>query len=85
MQWIKEHPGQTTFIIIAGVVFCALFLISVHVLYALGFTATGVAAGAWSLRTKLEQKMLIDIKESAAAAIQSMIGAVKAGGIFSFL
>jgi hypothetical protein len=44
-QWIKEHPGQTTFIIIAGVVFFAPFLISVPVLYALGFTTTGVVAG----------------------------------------
>jgi hypothetical protein len=34
---------------------------------------------------KLEQRRLINIKGSAAAAIQSMIGAVQAGSIFSFL
>jgi hypothetical protein len=45
-QWIVEHPGQTAFIIIAGTVFFAPFLITVPVLTALGFTASGVAAGA---------------------------------------
>ncbi|KAH8707529.1 hypothetical protein GQ44DRAFT_830966 [Phaeosphaeriaceae sp. PMI808] len=66
-QWIVEHPGQTTFIIIAGAVFFAPFLITVPVLSSLGFATNGVAAG------------------SAAAAIQSMIGPVKAGSIFSLL
>jgi hypothetical protein len=45
-QWITEHPGQTTFIVIAGAVFFAPFLIRVPVLYSLGFTTNGVAAGA---------------------------------------
>ena len=45
VQWVAEHPGQTTFFIISGVVFFAPFLITVPVLRSLGFTASGVAAG----------------------------------------
>ncbi|KAH7085234.1 hypothetical protein BKA63DRAFT_559876 [Paraphoma chrysanthemicola] len=66
-HWIAEHAGQTAFILVAGVVFFAPFLIRVPVLVSLGFAASGVAAG------------------SAAAAIQSMIGPVMAGSIFSLL
>ncbi|KAH9874782.1 hypothetical protein IAQ61_003972 [Plenodomus lingam] len=46
-RWIAEHPGQTVFIICAGTVFFAPFLIRVPVLYSLGFTADGVAAGRY--------------------------------------
>jgi hypothetical protein len=45
-QWIAEHPGQTTFIVVGGAVFFAPFLIRVPVLTALGFTTSGVVAGA---------------------------------------
>lgn len=45
-QWIAEHPGQTAFIVIGGAVFFAPFLITVPVLSSLGFTASGVVAGA---------------------------------------
>jgi hypothetical protein len=44
-QWIVEHPGQTTFIVVAGAVFFAPFLIRVPVLESLGFATNGVAAG----------------------------------------
>jgi hypothetical protein len=44
-QWVVEHPGQTTFIIVAGFVFFAPFLIRVPVLSSLGFATNGVAAG----------------------------------------
>ncbi|KAH7094880.1 hypothetical protein FB567DRAFT_600567 [Paraphoma chrysanthemicola] len=66
-HWIAENPGQTVFIVAAGVVFFAPFLIRVPVLRSLGFAARGVDAG------------------SAAAAIQSIIGPVMAGSIFSLL
>ncbi len=44
-QWIRDHPGQTAFIIAAGIVFFAPDLITAPVLASLGFTAGGVAAG----------------------------------------
>jgi hypothetical protein len=44
-QWIVEHPRQTTFIVVAGAVFFAPFLIRVPVLKSLGFATKGVAAG----------------------------------------
>jgi hypothetical protein len=44
-QWIVENPGQTTFIVVAGAVFFAPFLIRVPVLSSLGFATNGVAAG----------------------------------------
>lgn len=46
-HWIAEHAGQTAFIVVAGVVFFAPFLIRVPVLMSLGFAASGVAAGTW--------------------------------------
>ncbi|KAH7130117.1 hypothetical protein B0J11DRAFT_244371 [Dendryphion nanum] len=66
-QWIAENPGQTIFIIAAGAVFFAPFLMRVPLLKSLGFATHGVAAG------------------SAAAAIQSMIGPLQTGSIFSLL
>jgi hypothetical protein len=44
-QWIVENPGQTTFIVVAGAVFFAPFLIRVPVLSRLGFATNGVVAG----------------------------------------
>lgn len=46
VRWITEHPGQTVFIIVAGIVFFAPFLITVPVLYTLGFRSSGVVAGS---------------------------------------
>ncbi|KAK3310020.1 uncharacterized protein B0T15DRAFT_488717 [Chaetomium strumarium] len=46
VQWIDDHPAQTAFLIVAGVVFFAPHLVTVPVLESLGFTADGVAAGS---------------------------------------
>ncbi|KAK4240944.1 hypothetical protein C8A03DRAFT_30913 [Achaetomium macrosporum] len=45
-QWIVDHPGQTAFLTVGGVVFFAPHLVTVPVLASLGFTADGVAAGS---------------------------------------
>jgi hypothetical protein len=45
-QWIANNAGQITFLVVAGTVFFAPFLIKVPVLNSLGFATKGVAAGA---------------------------------------
>lgn len=49
LEWIEKHPGQTAFIIIAGTVFFVPELITVPVLWSLGFTKEGVVGGEFLL------------------------------------
>ena len=52
LDWIKEHPYQTAFHVVGGVVFFAPGVITTPLLGWLGFSASGPAAGKFILRYK---------------------------------
>jgi hypothetical protein len=73
-RWIAEHPGQTTFFVVAGTVMVAPSLISVPVLWSLGFTAEGVAAGSAAAAV---QAMIGPV---ASGSIFALLQSAAAGG-----
>lgn len=52
-NWIKEHPYQTAFYVMNGIVFFAPAASSGPILWILGFADKGPRAGKWSISTSI--------------------------------
>lgn len=83
IKWIAAHPYQTAFHVVNGVVICTPAAATVPFLNALGFGATGPAAGTYLLATTGKAAVSHTFAGSTAAAVMSFFANVPAGGIFA--
>ncbi|KAF1991529.1 hypothetical protein K402DRAFT_416823 [Aulographum hederae CBS 113979] len=76
LNWIKEHPGQTSVMIVGTVVLLNPYLLTAPVLEMLGFTANGVAANS---AASAVHSLMGDVGRQSIFALLQSAGAGGAG------
>jgi hypothetical protein len=91
LDWIKEHPGDTVFYVVSGVVFFYPAIVSGPLLELLGFAAKGPVGGmlflciSWGVIDENLADEVLDKLGSLAALAHATIGNVPARHVFSYL
>lgn len=90
-MWIVEHPYQTTFYIVNGIVFFYPELLTGPVLWSLGWTSAGPRAGnpppcflTFPVHIRIILILMISTG-SAAAALMAKFGVVPSKGAYAYL
>ncbi|RAL65584.1 hypothetical protein DID88_005256 [Monilinia fructigena] len=82
-NWIQEHPYQTAFYVVNGIVFFAPATSSGPILWALGFTSKGPRAGKWVILKGVW--CLPFLLASFASMLQRNFGVVGAKSLFAYV
>lgn len=84
LNWISEHPYQTAFHVVNGVIMFTPAAATVPILNMLGFSAAGPTAGTLSMKKEVDMGYETNSSlGSAASGIMSYFSFIPAGGLYA--